>query len=102
MSGPRVTPDLVAHVAALARLRLTPEEAEAYRKHLEALLEYVRVLETVDVAGVEPSPYPFEMTLPLREDSVVPPLPREEILRNAPAQADGFFLVPKVIEGKGA
>ncbi|MCI0341185.1 MAG: Asp-tRNA(Asn)/Glu-tRNA(Gln) amidotransferase subunit GatC [Planctomycetales bacterium] len=98
----RVTADLVAHVAALARLRLGPEEAEAYRRHLEALLEYVRVVETVDVTGVEPSPYPFEIALPLREDVPVPPLPREEILRNAPARTDEFFLVPKVIEGKGS
>ncbi len=88
----------VEHVARLARLELSAAELEKYEKQLGAILDYIAKLEKLDVAGVEPMAHAADAANVLREDVPVPPLPREEALRNAPERTNDFFIVPKVIE----
>jgi aspartyl-tRNA(Asn)/glutamyl-tRNA(Gln) amidotransferase subunit C len=88
----------VKYVAHLARLSLTPEEEQKIGAQLGQVLGYIEKLKEVDVSGVEPTAHAFPMVNVTRPDEVQPSLPHEEALRNAPAQADGLFMVPKIVE----
>jgi aspartyl-tRNA(Asn)/glutamyl-tRNA(Gln) amidotransferase subunit C len=88
----------VKYVAHLARLSLTPEEEQKLGGQLQSILGYVEKLKQVDVTGVEPTAHAFPMVNVCRPDEVQPSLKHEEALRNAPAQANGLFIVPKIVE----
>ncbi len=88
----------VKYVAHLARLSLTPEEERKLGAQLGNILGYVEKLKEVDVTGVEPTAHPFPLVNVTRPDEVRPSMSREEALRNAPAQANGLFVVPKIVE----
>ena len=92
--------DDVRHIAALARLQLTPEEEPRMAAQLSAILDYVRQLEELDVSGVEPMTHALAAgeDTPLREDEVLPRLPPEQALANAPAREGTTFKVPRIIE----
>ncbi len=94
-----LSPAEVRRIAALARLRLSPGEEERLAGELSAILDYVRQLEELDVAGVEPMTHALaESATPFREDAVTPGLPPDEALRNAPARAGTCFQVPRILE----
>jgi aspartyl-tRNA(Asn)/glutamyl-tRNA(Gln) amidotransferase subunit C len=88
----------VKYVAHLARLALTPEEEKKLGAQLGQILGYVEKLKELDVTGVEPTAHAVPMVNITRADEVRPSLPHDEALRNAPAQANGLFIVPKVVE----
>ena len=88
----------VARIAALARLELTPAEAEVMRGELDAILAMVDRLGAVDTAGIEPMAHPQEAAQPLREDRVTEGNRRAEYQDRAPATEDGLYLVPQVLE----
>ncbi len=89
---------LVRHIAHLARLRITDEEARALRGELSAILDWVAQLEEVDTDGVEPMTRVVEMRMKMREDEVTDGGYPDDIVRNAPMREDHFFVVPKVVE----
>jgi aspartyl-tRNA(Asn)/glutamyl-tRNA(Gln) amidotransferase subunit C len=88
----------VAAVAHLARLEISPEESARLGAQLGQILEYVEKLKALDVSGVEPTAHAIPLANVTRPDLVQPSLPHEEALRNAPAQANGLFMVPKIVE----
>jgi aspartyl-tRNA(Asn)/glutamyl-tRNA(Gln) amidotransferase subunit C len=88
----------VPYVAHLARLKLTPEEEQKMGAQLGDILGYIEKLKQVDVAGVEPTAHPFPLVNVTRPDEARPSLPHEAALRNAPQQAGGLFVVPKIVE----
>ncbi len=88
----------VKDVAHLARLSLSPEEEQKIGAQLGQVLGYIEKLKEVDVSGVEPTAHAFPLVNVMRPDEVRPSLPHEEALRNAPAQANGLFIVPKIVE----
>jgi aspartyl-tRNA(Asn)/glutamyl-tRNA(Gln) amidotransferase subunit C len=88
----------VKYVAHLARLALTPQEEQKIGAQLESVLHYVEKLKEVDVSGVEPTAHAFPLVNVTRHDEVQPSLSNEEALRNAPAKANGLFMVPKIVE----
>ncbi len=88
----------VDHVARLARLELTEEERTRFAQQLGRILEYCAKLNELDTTDVEPTSHVITMTNVFRDDVVGTPLPREAVLAGAPAQEDGFFKVPPVIE----
>ncbi len=88
----------VRHVAALARLSLTPEEEERYRHQLSAILDAMEQLKALDTEEVEPTSHAIALQSPLREDVVVPSMAPEDALANAPAKVGTSFAVPKIIE----
>ncbi|MFO0977785.1 MAG: Asp-tRNA(Asn)/Glu-tRNA(Gln) amidotransferase subunit GatC [Planctomycetaceae bacterium] len=91
----------VRKVANLARLSLTEEELESSRQQLGAILDYVRLLDEVNLEGVSPMPHPVPMSNVFREDVQQSSLSREDSLANA-CKTDGqFFLVPRILEEKG-
>ncbi len=93
----RITREEVERIADLARLTLTPDEAERMTGELERILEYVASLEALDTEGVEPTSHASPMRTPLREDRVEPGLDPDRALANAPERDGHAFVVPKVI-----
>ncbi|MGD9895565.1 MAG: Asp-tRNA(Asn)/Glu-tRNA(Gln) amidotransferase subunit GatC [Candidatus Methylacidiphilaceae bacterium] len=88
----------VAYVADLARLRLSPEEIETFENQLEQVLAYVRKLEEVEVDEVALAGEGEGFQNRLRPDRSLPELTQAEVLANAPQQANGLFLVPRILE----
>jgi aspartyl-tRNA(Asn)/glutamyl-tRNA(Gln) amidotransferase subunit C len=85
-------------VARLARLALTPAEEKTFGSQLGRILDYVAQLKELDVATIEPTAHAVPLVNVTRPDVVEPSLPHAEAMRNAPAQANGLFLVPKIVE----
>ena len=88
----------VKHIAKLARLELTDEQKMRYREQLEAILDHVAKLQELDTKDVSPTASVSVGQLPLRADESRPSLPKDELLKNAPKQADGQFQIPPVFE----
>ena len=88
----------VKYVAHLARLELSPEEEQQFGAQLGSILGYIEKLKEVDVSGVEPTAHAFPLVNVTRPDEIRPSMDQAEALRNAPAQANGLFMVPKIVE----
>ncbi len=93
-----ITRDEVAHVARLARLALSPEEAERLGEQLANILGYIKQLDRLDTRGVVPTSHAVETGTPFRDDAVRPFGDKEAILANAPDRDGDFFRVPRIIE----
>ena len=88
----------IQYVARLARLNLSPEEEQTLGRQLGNILQYIETLKKVDVSKVEPTAHAFPLTNITRKDETSICLTNDEALMNAPAQANGLFLVPKIVE----
>ena len=90
----------IEHIAALARLDLTEEELERYRRQLPAILEAAARVGEVAAEDVPPTSHPVARTNVLRADEVRPTLTHEEALSTAPAAEAGRFRVPRIVEAE--
>ena len=95
----------VARIAQLARIQLSPDETAQTQKELSDILGLMAQLQAVDTSGVEPMAHPLsahqDIQLRLRDDVAAATLTeteRDALMANAPAKAEGLFLVPTVIE----
>jgi aspartyl-tRNA(Asn)/glutamyl-tRNA(Gln) amidotransferase subunit C len=88
----------VNYVAHLARISLSPEEVQRMAAQLGQILGYMEKLNELDVSHVEPTAHAVPLVNVMRPDEVRPSLPSGEALRNAPAKANGLFVVPKIVE----
>ena len=88
----------VKYVAHLARLALTPAEEEKFGAQLKNILGYIEKLKELDVSQIEPTAHAVPLVNVFRQDVARPSIPHEDALRNAPAQANGLFIVPKIVE----
>jgi aspartyl-tRNA(Asn)/glutamyl-tRNA(Gln) amidotransferase subunit C len=88
----------VRRIAHLARIAVADAEVANLQSELNAMLAFVEQLSEVDVSGVEPMTSVTPMALKQREDKVTDGGIADDIMRNAPATENHFFLVPKVIE----
>ena len=88
----------VAYVARLARLNLTDDETELFQKQLGDVLKYAEKLREVDVSHVEASAHALPIFNVFREDASRDWFTAQQALSNAPRQANGLFIVPKVVE----
>ena len=93
-----LTMEEVRKVALLARLRLDDAELERMQQQLSSILDYMQVLQEVDVADVPPTAQVTDVVNVMRPDEVRPSLPVEEVLANAPAHEGGYFKVKPVFE----
>jgi aspartyl-tRNA(Asn)/glutamyl-tRNA(Gln) amidotransferase subunit C len=89
-----ITRDDVLHVARLARLSLTDDEAATMEGQLSTILGHVDALSGLDLAAVEPTTHALGEPDVTRPDEARPSWPREAVLENAPAAQDGAFRVP--------
>ena len=88
----------VAYVAKLARLNLTDEETALFQTQLGHVLDYASKLSEVDVSDVETAAHAIPIFNIFREDEPRDYFTAEEALSNAPRQANGLFIVTKVVE----
>jgi aspartyl-tRNA(Asn)/glutamyl-tRNA(Gln) amidotransferase subunit C len=88
----------VRRIAHLARIAVAEEEVEHLKGELNAILAFVEQLSEVDVTGVEPMTSVTPMEMKQRQDVVTDGGIPDDIVRNAPAAEDHFFVVPKVVE----
>lgn len=93
-----VTRDTVVNVAKLARLAITDEEATKMEAELNEILDWVEQLQEVNVDGVEPMTAVVDAKMRMREDTVTAGEIAGDVVKNAPAEEDQFFMVPKVVE----
>lgn len=88
----------VKRVAHLSRIAVTEEEAARMEGELNRILGFVEQLSEVDVEGVEPMTSVIPMVMKKRTDEVTDGAKADDIVANAPASEDNFFVVPKVVE----
>ena len=93
-----VDADTVRRIARLARIRVTDAEAVALEKELSGILDWIKQLDEVDTANVEPMTRVMPMTLKKRIDAVTDGGIAEQVVANAPMSDDSLFVVPKVVE----
>jgi aspartyl-tRNA(Asn)/glutamyl-tRNA(Gln) amidotransferase subunit C len=97
----RLTSDVVAKVARLARLDLTEAEIEAATEQLGKMLDHFAEIDALDLSDVEPMNQPYPLSNVMRDDVELPCLDRDEVLAQAPQTEDGRFRVPPVIGIEG-
>lgn len=90
----------VSLVAKLANLPLTQEEKDIFSKQLEETVIYVKGLDKVDTAGVEPTSQVTGLENITREDEVMPSLSQEDALKNAKSTYNGFFKVKGILQSE--
>ncbi|MEM9575285.1 MAG: Asp-tRNA(Asn)/Glu-tRNA(Gln) amidotransferase subunit GatC [Pseudomonadota bacterium] len=90
--------DTVKRVAKLARIEVDDAKAEKMKGELNAILGFVEQLNEVNVDGVEPMTSVVHMDMRKRKDEVSDGGKSDDIIANAPAGEDDYFMVPKVIE----
>ncbi|MGH6908285.1 MAG: Asp-tRNA(Asn)/Glu-tRNA(Gln) amidotransferase subunit GatC [Aestuariivirga sp.] len=88
----------VRRVARLARIKLKDDDVPRLAGELNSILHWIEQLNEVDIAGVEPLTSVVTMKMKMREDEVTDGRCAAEVMQNAPAQEDNFFMVPKVVE----
>jgi aspartyl-tRNA(Asn)/glutamyl-tRNA(Gln) amidotransferase subunit C len=93
-----VDADTVRRIAHLARIAVTDAEVPHLQGELNAMLSFVEQLSEVDVTGVEPMTSVMPMEMKKRTDVVNDGEIPDDIVKNAPATQNHFFLVPKVVE----
>ncbi len=96
--SPIVKKSEIDKIATLARLRVSPAEADEVAARIGEILAMIDRMRAVDTTGVEPLAHPLDAVLRLRADEVTEADRRDELLALAPANRNGLFVVPKVIE----
>lgn len=94
----KITQELVDHVANLARLDLTGEEADQMQSQLVDILGYIGLIDELDLSDVPPTSHVIDMVNVMRDDVATSSLPLEKGLANAPAREGTAFKVPRIIE----
>jgi aspartyl-tRNA(Asn)/glutamyl-tRNA(Gln) amidotransferase subunit C len=88
----------VKRVAHLARIKVSDDDATRMTGELNTILGFVEQLDEVDIDGIEPLTSVVEQTMKKRADGITDGSKADDIVLNAPASEDRFFMVPKVVE----
>lgn len=93
-----ISDETIEYVGILAKLELSPEEREQAKKDMGRMLDYIDKLNELDTTGVEPMSHVFPVHNVFREDVVTNGDDRENMLKNAPEQQEGTYVVPITVE----
>ena len=93
-----LTPQDIERIAHLARIRVTPADVADVQSKLVGIFKLIDEMQAVNTTGVAPMSHGLDMVLRLREDAVTEVNRRDDFLKNAPESAEGYFLVPKVMD----
>ena len=93
-----ISDETIEYVGILAKLELSEEEKEQAKKDMVSMLDYIDMLNQLDTSEVEPMSHVFSVNNVFREDVVTNGDDREDIIKNAPAQKEGSFKVPKTVD----
>lgn len=94
----KITTDEVKYVANLAKLYVDENEAEKLTSEMESIINFANMLEEIDTNSIAPTNHAMKVQNVFREDVVTPSYDQKDILKNAPSQEGGCYLVPKVVE----
>ncbi|NBV13230.1 MAG: Asp-tRNA(Asn)/Glu-tRNA(Gln) amidotransferase subunit GatC [Sphingobacteriia bacterium] len=93
-----ITDEMIDRLATLSRLRFNGEEKIAIQKDLNKMLDFIGQLEEIEVSQTQPLIHVTHHIHELRKDIVIPNLPVQEALKNAPDHDTDYFRVPRVLE----
>jgi len=93
-----ITRDEVAHLARLSRLALGEEELDHLAPQLDQIISAVARVQEVTAEGIPPTSHALPITNIYREDEIVPCLPRDVVLSQAPAVEQERFKVPRILD----
>jgi aspartyl-tRNA(Asn)/glutamyl-tRNA(Gln) amidotransferase subunit C len=93
-----ITPDLVRHLAGLARIDVTNEEVERFTQQLSLIVDSVATIQAAVGGDVPATSHPIPMANVFREDVVEPSLTQEQALSSAPDSAEGRFRVAAILD----
>jgi len=88
----------IAHVARLARLALSEDDAQIYHDQLGDILDHAAKVQALDTDGVEPTAHPLPLTNAFRDDRARPGLDIEAVMQSAPDRHERYFRVPPALE----
>lgn len=94
----RITEDQVKHVAHLARLAISEEEAVMFTSQLDSIISFAEQLNELDTDHVQPTTHVLPLKNVMREDVPQEGLPVGEVLKNAPDHKNGQVRVPSILE----
>lgn len=94
----RISIEEVEKMASLSMLHLSDNDKKMLQSSLESILSHAQRLNELDTENVQPTTYILKQQNVYREDETTQRLSREDLLRNAPEQEDGYFIVPQVVE----
>ncbi|MCY8344631.1 Asp-tRNA(Asn)/Glu-tRNA(Gln) amidotransferase subunit GatC [Bacillus haynesii] len=94
----RISIEEVKHVAHLARLAITDEEAAMFTEQLDSIISFAEELNEVDTENVKPTTHVLQMKNIMRKDVPDKGLPVEDVVKNAPDQKDGYIRVPSILD----
>ena len=94
----KITTDEVKYVANLAKLYVDETEAEKLTGEMESIINFANMLSEIDTENIAPTNHAMKVQNVFREDVVKESYSQEDILKNAPSQEGGCYLVPKVVE----
>ena len=97
VSDSKFNKDVIQKIANLARLQLTPEQANEFSEQLSKIILHFDEISSINTEGVEPLITPSEIEYTLREDSVKQNFHAEEMVANAPDKQGNLFKVPPVV-----
>jgi aspartyl-tRNA(Asn)/glutamyl-tRNA(Gln) amidotransferase subunit C len=90
----------IAHVARLARLDLSAEELETYKVQLGVILEHAARVQSLEMEPDIEAAHPLGSANAFRDDELRPSLDRDEVIAQAPAALDGYFVAPPALESE--
>ena len=93
----QISDDEIIHIAKLARLKITDNQLNEYKKNLQEIVDFADTINSVNTDDVGEMISVNENYNVFRKDEIRPSLKREELLKNAPSQDEGMFRIPKVI-----
>ena len=93
-----ITPDLVRHLAGLARIDLTEAELVRFTQQLSVIVDSVAKISNIIDANTPATSHPIPLTNVFREDEVLPSLTQAEALSGAPDSDQGRFRVAAILD----
>lgn len=93
-----ITPDLVRHLANLARIDVNDAEVALFAEQLGVIVDSVATIQAAVAGDVPATSHPIPMANVFREDVVEPSLSQAEALSAAPDSADGRFRVHAILD----
>ena len=88
----------IEHLARLARLNLDEQAQTRAKQDLDNIIAMIDAMQAVATDGVEPMAHPMDATQRLREDVITEEVDPAKFQADAPQTADGYYLVPRVVE----
>ncbi|MCX7944891.1 MAG: Asp-tRNA(Asn)/Glu-tRNA(Gln) amidotransferase subunit GatC [Deltaproteobacteria bacterium] len=89
---------LIEHLLSLANIEIERDQFEKFKVQIQRILDYIAMLDELNTEGVPPMFSGIECPSTLRLDITQDGLSLTSAIQNAPAEKEGLFEIPKVID----